>query len=79
MKQVQFWQWTLRDPSTGRVARTRWKMTVEEARSLDALAQRVDGTMECRLVDMDEHGWPRAAGVPARAPAGPGDAAGAPA
>lgn len=78
MKQVQFWQWTLRDPSTGRVARTRWKMTAEEARALDALAQRVDGTMECRLVDTDDHGWPRASGVPASAPAGPaqGTAAG---
>ncbi len=48
MEQVQFWQWTLRDPATGRVARTPRKMHAEEARALDALAQRVDGTLEWR-------------------------------
>lgn len=52
MKQIQFWQWTLRDPATGRVARTQRKMTAEEARALDAMAQRVDGTLEWRT-DMD--------------------------
>lgn len=49
MKQVQFWQWTLRDPATGRVARTQRKMPAEEARALDPLAQRVDGTLEWRF------------------------------
>ena len=49
MKQIQFWQWTLRDPVTGRVARTQRKMCAEEARALDAMAQRVDGTLEWRL------------------------------
>ncbi len=48
MKQIQFWQWTLRDPVTGRVARTQRKMCAEEARALDAMAQRVDGTLEWR-------------------------------
>ena len=48
MKQVQVWQWTLRDPVTGRVARTRHKMCAEEARALDAMAQRVDGSLEWR-------------------------------
>lgn len=49
MKQIQFWQWTLRDPVTRRVGRTQRKMCAEEARALDAMAQRVDGTLEWRL------------------------------
>ncbi|HLO93810.1 MAG TPA: hypothetical protein VK195_05790, partial [Burkholderiaceae bacterium] len=56
MEQVQFWQWTLRDPATGRVARTQRKMPAEEAKALDAMAQRVDGTLE----------WRPAGGTPAR-------------
>lgn len=48
MKQVQVWQWTLRDPATGRVARTPRKMCAVEARALDAMAQRVEGSLEWR-------------------------------
>jgi hypothetical protein len=59
MEHVQFWQWTLRDPATGRVARTPRKMPAEEARALDAMAQRVDGTLE----------WRPAGGTPAPDPA----------
>jgi hypothetical protein len=50
MKQITVWQWTMRSATTGRVARSRWKMTEADAKALDPMAQRVVGTQEVRTI-----------------------------
>lgn len=53
MKQVDIWQWTMRSQTTGQVARSRWKMTEAEAKTLDPMAQRVEGSREVLAVYED--------------------------
>lgn len=54
MKQLELWRWTIRDPDTGRVHRTRYVMSAENAMLVDPHAQRVPGTLEVRLVVDDD-------------------------
>ncbi len=53
MKQVEYWRWRYRDPKTGRVCRTVFQLTAEEA-SQYPNAERIDGTMLLREVDDDD-------------------------
>lgn len=53
MKTVEYWRWRYRDPKTGRMCRTMFQLTAEEA-SRYADAERIDGTMLLREVDEDE-------------------------
>ena len=53
MKQVGYWRWRYRDPKTGRVCRTVFQLTAEEASQFPD-AERIDGTMLLREVDDDE-------------------------
>ena len=53
MKQVEYWRWRYRDLKTGRICRTMFQLTAEEA-SKYADAERIDGTMLLREVDEDE-------------------------
>lgn len=58
MKQIELWTWTLRCETTRRVARSRWKMTAEQAKALDPMAQAVPGTLEVREVPESREEWP---------------------
>jgi hypothetical protein len=53
MKQVEYWRWRYRDRKTGRMCRTIFQLTAEEA-SRYPHAQRIDGTMSLREVDEDD-------------------------
>jgi hypothetical protein len=53
MKQVEYWRWRYRDLKTGRMCRTMFQLTAEEA-SRYPDAERIDGTMLLREVDEDE-------------------------
>lgn len=50
MKQVEYWRWRYRDPQTGRVCRTLFQLTVEEATRYPE-AERIPGSMLLREVD----------------------------
>jgi hypothetical protein len=50
MKQVEYWRWRYRDPQTGRVCRTLFQLTVEEAARYPE-AERIPGSMLLREVD----------------------------
>jgi len=47
---VEYWQWRYRDASTGRVCRTTFRMTAEEAAKYPQ-AERIDGTLLVREVE----------------------------
>jgi len=50
MKLVECWRWRFRDPASGRVRRTMYAISEEEARKL-LQAERVPGTRIMREVD----------------------------
>lgn len=52
MKVVECWRWRFRDPASGRVCRTMYAISEEEARKLPN-AERVPGTRILREVDDD--------------------------
>jgi hypothetical protein len=50
MKQVEYWRWRYRDPQTGRVCRTMFQLTAEEAAKYPE-AERIAGSMLVRDVE----------------------------
>ena len=50
MKKVEYWRWRYRDKDTGRICRTMFQLTVEEAADYPE-AQRIEGSMVLRVVD----------------------------
>ena len=53
MKKVEYWRWRYRDPKTGRICRTMFQMSAEEATKYPG-AERIDGSMLLREVDEPE-------------------------
>jgi hypothetical protein len=53
MKKVEYWRWRYRDPATGRMRRTTFQMTADEALAKHPDAERIAGTMLLREVDED--------------------------
>ena len=51
MKQVEYWRWRYRDPQTGRICRTMFQLTAEEAAKYPE-AERIPGSM--LLKDVEE-------------------------
>jgi len=51
MKLVEYWRWRYRDPKTGRVGRTAFRMTPEEVARRYPGAERIEGSMTLREVD----------------------------
>jgi len=52
-KLVEYWRWRYRDPKSGRVCRTLFQLTEQEAARLPE-AERIEGTMLLREVDADD-------------------------
>lgn len=52
MNQVEYWRWRYRDPETGRVCRTTFQLTADEAAKYPC-AERIRGTMLLRDVEDD--------------------------
>ena len=52
MKQVECWRWRYRDPQTGRICRTMFQLTAEEAAKYPE-AERIPGSMLLREVEED--------------------------
>jgi hypothetical protein len=50
MKMIECWRWRFRDPTSGRVCRTMYAISEEEARKFPH-AERVPGTLILREVD----------------------------
>ena len=50
MKQVEYWRWRYRDPQTGRICRTMFQLTAEEAAKYPE-AERIPGSMLLREVE----------------------------
>jgi len=50
---VEYWRWRYRDPNTGRICRTLFQLTAEEAAKYPE-AERIEGTMLLREVDVAE-------------------------
>ena len=53
MKLVEYWRWRYRNPATGRICRTMFQMTAEEAADLYPDPQRIEGSMTLREIDED--------------------------
>ena len=53
MKKVEYWRWRYRDPDSGRVRRTTFQMSADEALAKHPDAERIEGTMLLREVDDD--------------------------
>jgi hypothetical protein len=51
MKRVEYWRWRYRDPATGRICRTMFPLTAEEAADLYPEPQPIEGSMVLREVD----------------------------
>ena len=51
MKLVEYWRWRYRNPSTGRICRTMFQLTAQEAADLYPDPQRIEGSMVLREVD----------------------------
>ena len=51
MRTVEYWRWRYRNVETGRICRTMFPCSVEEARALYPDAERIEGTMILREVD----------------------------
>ena len=49
-KKIEYWRWRYRDPQTGRVCRTLFQLTAEEAAEYPQ-AERIEGTMLLREVE----------------------------
>ena len=54
MKTVEYWRWRYRNFETGRICRTMFACSAEEAARLYPRAERIQGTMVLREVD-DQH------------------------
>jgi len=52
-KLVEYWRWRYRDPKSGRVCRTLFQLTEQEAARLPE-AERIEGSMLLREVDADD-------------------------
>ena len=52
-KKIEYWRWRYRDTQTGRVCRTLFQMTAEEA-SRYADAERIEGSLLLREVEADD-------------------------
>lgn len=52
MKLVEYWRWRYRDAETGRICRTMFQLTAEEASKYPE-AVRIDGSMLLREVEDD--------------------------
>ena len=52
---MELWQWRYRDASTGRVCRTAFRMTAEEAAKYPQ-AEPIEGTLVLRLVEAPQRG-----------------------
>jgi hypothetical protein len=50
---VEYWRWRYRDPNTGRICRTLFQLTAEEAAKYPE-AERIEGTMLLREVDVPD-------------------------
>ncbi|MEO6566516.1 MAG: hypothetical protein ABIO63_10840 [Casimicrobiaceae bacterium] len=50
MRQIEYWRWRYRDAKTGRICRTVFQLTVEEAAKYPD-AERIPGTMLLRDLD----------------------------
>jgi len=50
MKQVEYWRWRYRDPQSGRICRTMFQLTAEEAAKYPE-AERIPGSMLLRDVE----------------------------
>jgi hypothetical protein len=53
MKKIEYWRWRYRDQQTGRICRTLFQMSADEAAIRYPQAERIDGTMLLREVDDD--------------------------
>lgn len=53
---VEYWRWRYRDPKTGRICRTAFQMSAEEATAKLFEPERIDGTMSLRKMDVDAEG-----------------------
>ena len=51
MKKVEYWRWRYRNAETGRVCRTVFPCSADEAGRLYPGAERIEGTMILRKVD----------------------------
>lgn len=52
MALIEYWRWRYRDPKTGRICRTVFQLTAEEAAKYVG-AERIPGTMLLRKIDDD--------------------------
>ena len=52
MKTIEYWRWRYRDTATGRICRTMFQLTAEEAAAY-CDAERIEGSMTVREVDED--------------------------
>jgi hypothetical protein len=50
---VEYWRWRYRDPNTGRICRTLFQLTAEEAAKYPE-AERIEGTLLLREVDVPD-------------------------
>ena len=64
MKTVEYWRWRYRDKLTGRICRTMFQLTAEEAAEYPE-AQRIEGSMVLRKVE--DRGYSHTGFTPARA------------
>jgi len=53
MKKIEYWRWRYRDPQTGRVCRTLFQLTAEEAARYPG-AERIEGSLLLREVEEDD-------------------------
>lgn len=51
MKTVEYWRWRYRDLETGRICRTMFACSAEEAASSYPDAERIDGSLILREID----------------------------
>jgi hypothetical protein len=53
MKQIEYWRWRYRDPQTGRICRTMFQLTAEEAAKYPE-AERIPDSMLLREIDEED-------------------------
>lgn len=53
MKTLELWRWTILDPDTGRLRQTTYRMSREDALTIDPEASPVMGSLELRQVPDD--------------------------
>jgi len=53
MKTLEYWRWRYRNVETGRICRTMFAFSADEAAKLYPNAERIEGTMVLRDVDDD--------------------------